>query len=164
MTTAVRHHTLTNTVAALIPSGSPAIICNTGQDYGFETIKRTIVTAEIGTAAGQTRDTASNPTTGFLFAQFQGANIRQIISVALVKNVTATHTTVFDSWAWGVAGVSPFIYDLCTRFVNTTDAATTPGWDPNFSSIFLLDKGDDATSQIVNGDRIVMVVELGGIS
>lgn len=156
----IRQNTITNTVAALIPSGNVAIVCNTGQDYGFECVERTIVTAEIGTGAGQTRDTSSNPTTGFLFAQFQGANIKRVVSAFSIKSSAATNTTVFERFVWAT-GAGTSSSSLGFRIVNPSDSSTTPGWDANYSSLFLLDAGSSGPSQIANGDKVRVLVELG---
>jgi hypothetical protein len=155
----IRQNTIINGTAALIPSGSPLILCNVGQDFSFEAIDRTIITAEIGTAAGQTQDTASNPTTGFLFAQFQGAEIRRVVGVSLVKSSAATHTTIFQRFSWAI-GAGTSSSNLGFAIVNPSDPSTTAGWNKNYSSLFLLDTGTGA-SLIVNGDIVRVLVELG---
>lgn len=158
----IRQNTIINTAAALLPSGNPAILCNTGQDYGFEAIERTFVAAEIGAAANQTQDTASNPTMGFLFAQFQGTHIRRVMNAVLVKSSAATHATIFERYAWATA--TPHIYNIGFRIVNNDNSATSqalPGYNVNYSSLFLLDSGDNAATQIAVGDVIRVLLELG---
>lgn len=164
MTTAVRHKDITNPGGALIPSGNPLIICNTGQDYCFQTVERTFIAAEIGTAAGETQDTTSNPTIGFLFAQFQGVDIKKVVGAVLKKQITGTHITTFENIAW----TSPSIlagdaYNLGFRFVNPYDAPTTPGYHPNYASLYLLDTGGDANNVIAVGDKVMVIVQVGGI-
>jgi len=162
MVSVIRQNTITNTAAALIPSGSPAIICNVGQDYGFEAIERTFVAAEIGAGANQTQDTASNPTMGFLFAQFQGAHIRRVMSACLVKSSAATNATIFERFAWATA--APHIYNIGFRIVNNDNSAASialPGYNANYASLFLLDAGDNAVTQIAVGDVVRVLLELG---
>lgn len=156
----IRQNTIINATAALIPSGNPLILCNIGQDYGFEAIERTIITAELGTGAGQTRDTTSNPTTGFLFAQFQGAEIKRVVSVAVIKKSAATNVTVFERFAWAV-GAGTSSYNIGFAYANPSSATTTAGWNANYSSLFLLDTGSAPGSQIANGDIVRVLVELG---
>jgi len=165
MVATVRHKDITNTTdpAALMTSGNEAIVCNTGQDYGLQTITRTFITEEIGTGAGETQDTTSDPTMGFLFAQFQGCSIKQVITWGLFKDVAAEHTTVFERLAWSVAGLSPDVYNLGFRIVNPSDNPATPGWSAEYASLYLLDAGDNADSQIADGDKLKVLVELGAI-
>jgi hypothetical protein len=162
MVASVRHTVITNGTAALIPSGTASIVCSVGQDYSFVTVKRTIITAEIGTGTGQTQDTTSNPTVGFLFAQFQGALIKEVTDISLRKNKTATNVSVFESISWGYAidATHGMFSNLTFRIVNYTDTTAT-GFKAGYSSIYLLDAGGDATSKIANGDRVFMTVELG---
>jgi|KBSSwiStaDraftv2_1062776.scaffolds.fasta_scaffold08672_3 hypothetical protein len=162
MVAAVRHSLITNSTAALIPSGNPAIVCSVGQDYSFVTVKRTFIPQEIGNAAGQTQDTASNPTVGFLFAQFQGALIKEVTDISLRKDHVATHVSVFESISWGYAidDTHAMLSNLSFRIVNYTDTAAA-GFKSGYSSIYLLDLGGDAASSIEDTDRVFMTVELG---
>lgn len=159
MVSSVRHYDVVNSTLALLPFGDPALLCNTGQDYGFQYISHAFVASEIGAGAGQTLDTASNPTSGFLFAQFQGASIKQVIYAAVKKDVTgANGGTIFRSFAW--ATVTPHIYNISFRVVNPTDT-TAVGYNPNYASIYMLDTGSNATTQVRTGDRVVMLLDLG---
>jgi hypothetical protein len=139
MVSSIRNTTVPVAAAPLI-SGNPALLCNSGQDYGLEYIFHIFSAGEIGTGAGQTRDTTSNPTTGFLFAQFQGSQVKQIMSAFVKKTVLgANAATAFRSFAW--ATVTPHIYNVSFRIVNSdaSDSAL-PGYNPNYSSIYMLDR------------------------
>lgn len=162
MVSSIRRTDIINSTGALLPFGSPVLLCNKGQDVAFELIEHTFVASEIGTAAGQTLDTTSNPTMGFLLAQFQGARIIQIVHAVLKKDKAGANTTIFRSFAWASA-TGPSYYNIALRSVNQDPAlfATTPGYDPNYASIFLLDTGSAAASQIAVGDRLVVLVALG---
>lgn len=160
MVSSVRRTDIINSTVALLPFGDPALLCNSGQDLAFELIEHTFIASEIGTAAGQTLDTTSNPTMGFLLAQFQGARIIQIVTAFLKKDVASAHTTIFRSFAWGAVG--PNFYNIGLRAVNPEPVnAAQPGYSPNYASIFLLDTGTAAGTQIAVGDRLVVLVALG---
>ena len=145
----VRHAEITNTTnpAAIIT----VLPINVGQDYAFETLQRTFITAEIGTEAGQTQDTTSNPTTGFLFAQFQGAHIKNVVSLVLIKAAAATHTTVFNYFVYS-DGTTPSAVDIGYRIDNTVKGQ---------SSLWIIDSGTAAPGQIENGDKVIISLELG---
>lgn len=161
MVASVRRTDIINGTVALLPFGDPALLCNSGQDLAFELIEHNFIASEIGTAAGQTRDTSSNPTMGFLLAQFQGAEIRQIVHAVLKKDQASTNTTIFRSFAWA-SSTGPSYYKIGTRAVNPSPAnAALPGYNPNYASIFILDAGSAAASQIAAGDRLVVLVALG---
>jgi len=161
MVASIRYKDIPNTTGALLPSGSPALLCNTGQDYALEYITHIFDASEIGTGSGQTRDTTSNPTTGFLVAQFQGSSIKNIIHAVVKKTVTgANGGTVFRSFAW--ATVTPHIYNISFRIVNSTPAdAALPGYNPNYSSIYMLDTGSNAATQAAAADALFLLVSLG---
>jgi hypothetical protein len=166
MVSSVRHSIITNTTApaALMPSGDPGVVIAQGQDYAFLSVKRTIITAEIGTGTGQTQDTTSNPTTGFLFAQFQGCSIKNVISASLIKNKTSTNVTVFEQFfdGYNVDATNTRPPSLSFRIVNPVyDDIAKPGYNQDYASLFLLDSGADAASKIANGDRVLVLLELG---
>lgn len=167
MTTSVRHREIINpNNAVILPSSTPLvrapIICNTGQDYSYVSIQRTIQAAEIAAAAGTLSDNA-DPTVGFLFAQFQGAYIKNIISVMLLKNknapATPTAANLFTEWGWS-SGTAANYTKLGTRIVNP-DQTTQLGYTAGYTSLFMLDFGVDATRRVAAGDRIVVALELG---
>ena len=160
MVSSVRRTDIVNSGVALLPFGDPALLCNSGQDLAFELIEHVFIAGEIGTGAGKTLDTTSVPTMGFLLAQFQGAEVKQIVHAVLKKDVTSAHTTVFRSFAW--ATPTPHIYNIAFRAVNPNPVnAAQPGYSPNYASIFLLDSGDNAATQISVGDRLIVLVALG---
>lgn len=156
MTSSVRHTDIVNGTAALIPSYSPLIMINGGNDRGLEVVSRTIITAEVGTGAGQTRD-GTNPAAGLpqglLFAQFQGASIQSVILGSLKKNITYG-SNVFGTFAW--ATVTPHIQNLGFMIINTMQ-----GNGLLLSSLYLRDGGDNVATQIANGDRIIVALEIG---
>lgn len=166
MTTAVRHTEIVNPNNAVIllsstPEVREPLICNTGQDYAFVSISRTIQAAEIAAAAGTLSDNA-DPTVGMLFAQFQGASIKSIVSVKLLKNkdAPATPTANNQFTEWGMSdGVAANFTKLGTRIVNP-DQTTQLGYTPGYTSLFMLDYGV-TTRRVAAGDRIVVLLELG---
>jgi len=160
MVSSIRN-TIIPAAAGPLAIGDPALLCNSGQDYALEYLTHTFSAGEIGTGAGLTRDTTSNPTTGFLFAQFQGSQVKNVVSLFLRKTVTgANGGTVFRSFAWSTGAN---FYNIATRIVNGSDPAHAlfPGYNPNYSIIYLLDTGNNAATQIATGDTIFMVVTLG---
>jgi hypothetical protein len=167
MTTAVRHTEIINpNNAVILPSSTPLVraplICNVGQDYAFVSISRTIQAAEIAAAAGTLSDNA-DPTIGMLFAQFQGASIKSIVSVNLLKDknapATPTAANLFTEWGWA-SGTAANYTKLGTRIVNP-EQTTQLGYTPGYTSLFMLDFGVDATRRVAAGDRIVVLLELG---
>jgi hypothetical protein len=167
MVSSVRHQEITNASGAVILPGNTALvrsplICNGGQDYGFISIQRTIIGAEIAAGAGTLSDNA-DPTVGFLFAQFQGALIKNIVSVTLLKSkaapATPTAANLFTEWGWA-SGVAANYTKIGTRIVNPGQT-TQLGYNKDYASLFLLDYGVDATRRVAAGDRIVVLLELG---
>lgn len=167
MTTAVRHTEIVNpNNAVILPSSTPLVreplICNTGQDYAFVSISRTIQAAEIAAAAGTLSDNA-DPTIGMLFAQFQGASIKSIVSVNLIKAAAApatpTENNAFTTWGWA-AGVATNYTKLGTRIVNPDQTAQL-GYSAGYTNLFMLDYGVHATCRVAAGDKIVILLELG---
>lgn len=167
MTTAVRHKAIINpNNAVILPSASlearEPIICTLGQDYAFVSIERTIQAAEIAANPGTLADNA-DPTVGFLFAQFQGAFIKTIMSVHLLKNINApaTPTAANQFVEWGYTnGTAANFTKLGTRIVNPTDT-TKLGYSTNYTNLFMYDFGNDASRKVAAGDRIVVLLELG---
>ena len=156
MTCTIRHTDIVNTTAALIPSYNSTIRINGGNDRGLEVVNRTIITAEIGTGAGQTRDNTgplAGLPEGLLLAQFQGGSIQSIISASLKKTFASTHNS-FSTFAW--ATVTPHIYNLAFMVINSMQ-----GNGLLISSLYLLDKGDNVATQIANGDRVIVLLEVG---
>lgn len=167
MTTAVRHTEIINpNNAVILPSATPLerqpLICNIGQDYSFVTLKRTIQAAEIAAGVGTLSDNAA-ATVGLLFAQFQGASIKNIISVSLLKPIAAPATptadNAFTAWGWD-SGVAANFTKLGTRIVNL-DQTTQLGYSAGYINLFMLDYGVDATRRVAAGDQIVVLLELG---
>lgn len=162
MTSSVRHAEIIPPGAALLVSGDPLLLASTGQDYSYVTIRRTLIAADVAAGAGTLLDNA-NPTVGFLFAQFHGALIKNVISVDLIKTTAAPQTptanNVFRSFAWGNAA---HYSKIGTRIVNPIPSNSTfGGYNRNFANLFLYDFGDDAATLAVAGDQLVVVVELG---
>lgn len=149
MVATVRHAELTNTTGAIKTS----VPVEVGQDYSFQSIVKTFITAEIGNAAGQTYD-ATTTAKGFLFAQFRGAVVKRVIASALIKSVSqGTPALVWDKFTWGTAANSS---NLGFRVSN--DSST------GISSLYLYDFGTSETGDstlIANGDRVYVLVELG---
>jgi hypothetical protein len=167
MVASVRHTEIVNpNNAVILPTASVAarapLICTLGQNYAFVSLQRTIQAAEIAAAAGTLADNA-DPTVGFLFAQFQGASIKNIMSVHLLKNINApaTPTAANQFVEWGYTnGTAANFTKLGTRLVNPTDT-TKLGYSPNYTSLFMYDFGNDASRKVAAGDRIVVLLELG---
>jgi hypothetical protein len=151
----VRHLDITNT------SNPPVLLTsvpvNLGQDYAFQTVRWTFTAADVGNAAGQTADTQSNPTTGFLFAQVKGAVFKHVISLSLIKAAAATNVTMFNYFTVGDVA-TPGVVRIGYRIVNTK-----LGGGVVQSSLYILDSGTaaDAASNIVAGDVLAVSFELG---
>jgi len=167
MVAAVRHSEIINpNNAVILPSSTPLVraplICNVGQDYSFISIQRTIQAAEIAAAAGTLSDNAV-ATIGLLFAQFQGASIKNIVSVNLLKAAAAPNTptadNAFTTWGWA-AGVAANFTKLGTRIANP-DQTTQLGYSAGYTNLFMLDYGVNATCRVATGDKIVVLLELG---
>jgi hypothetical protein len=162
MVSSVRHKEIVPPAAALLVSGDPLLMASDGQDYSFVTIRRTLIAADVAAGAGTLVDNAA-ATVGFLFAQFHGALIKNVISVDLIKTTAAPATPTannsFRSFAWGNAA---HFSKIGTRIVNPVAAdATKLGYNRNFANLFLYDFGDDPATLAAAGDQIVVVVELG---
>lgn len=149
----VRHLDITNATGALLTS----VPVNLGQDYAFQTVRFTFSAADVGNGAGQTADTASNPTTGFLFAQIQGAVFKNVISLSLIKPAAATNVTIFNYFTIGDSGF-PGWTKIGYRIVNQTLGAGVI-----LSSLYILDSGTagDVQAMIVAGDTLAVAFELG---
>lgn len=147
MTTAIRYTVLTNTTGALI--AHPVI--DYGQDWATQVIPKTFIAAEIGTGAGQTRDTTSNPTKGFLLAEFYGPPIQAVTGIDLIKNTAVTHDPdpVFRAF---VTGTATHFVKIAYRIDNSVKGV---------SRLYIIDQGDDATTFIANGDTILATVAIG---
>lgn len=147
MTTAIRYSVLTNTTGALI--ADPAI--QYGQDWATQGIAKTFIAAEIGTDAGKTRDTTSNPTKGFLLANFYGPPIQEVVDIQLIKTTAVTHDPNPPFRAF-VTGTADHFVKIACRIDNSVKGV---------SSLYIIDQGDDAATQIANGDTIVVTVAIG---
>lgn len=147
MTTAIRYTALTNTTGALITN--PVI--GYGQDWATQGIVKTFIAAEIGTAAGKTRDTTSNPTKGFLLAQFPGPSIQAVTSIELIKDTAVTHdpAPVFRAF---VTATTDHFAKIAYRIDNSVKGV---------SSLYIIDQGDDAATQIADTDTIIVTVAIG---
>jgi hypothetical protein len=148
MTAVVRHTKVTNTTGALLTS----VPINVGQEYSTISIEWTFSAADVGTAAGQTRD-ATNPNVGFLFAQFAGAHIKRVFAPRLIKPATVINGTAWDIYRTGLQTPAN-VTELAFRIVDGVGV----------SSLYLYDNGSASTSsicQIQAGDKVIVIVELG---
>lgn len=136
MTTAVRHTEITNSTGAAVVAGG-AIVAS-GQDYAFETITRTLVAADVGTGAGQTRNA-----NGMIFAEFKGANIKAVISSVVLRTAGG-----FD---YVFLGTDAVIANFGFSITNGADKST----------LRLKDLPTGAAGYLAADDKIVVVVELG---
>lgn len=142
---------ITNTTGDLIPSGNAAILLNQGQDYAVEIISRTIINAEIGANAGQTRDAAGTVlgVNGFLFAQFQGALIKRVLSLEILR-------------PRGGAGMLGNAFTQIVGTANNTVKLTWWTYSLNgLNSLYILDEAAGAPGQIVAADIVRAMVLLG---
>jgi hypothetical protein len=145
MTAVVREIQISNTSGAVL-TVAPA---NVGDDLAEVVVRRNFAAADIGTAAGQTRD-ASDPTVGCLCAQFYGPRILDVEISLPYRLLTATVTT----FATPIIGVN---------------AANTPklGYNViynenlNLSNIYIFDGAAGNPGQLVNLDWIFLRVRLG---
>ena len=151
----VRHLDVTNTSNPAVLLTSVPI--NVGQDYAFQTVRWTFTATDVGNGAGQTADTASNPTTGFLFAQVNGAVFKNVISLSLIKPAAATNVTIFNFFTFGDLATPGWV-NIGYRIVNQT-----LGNGVILSSLYILDRGTpgDAAATIASGDTLAVAFELG---
>lgn len=148
MTTAIRYTVLTNTTGGLITN--PVI--DSGQDFATQVIEKTFIAAEIGTEAGKTRDTTSNPTEGFLLAKFYGPPVQIVGEAQLVKDATPTHDNPNYTFRKFCTGTADHFTSIACAVDNSVKGV---------SSVYLLDQGDDAATQIADGDTVLVTVAIG---
>jgi hypothetical protein len=157
MTSSVRHTDIVNNTAAPILSYSPLIRINGGNDRALEVVNRTIIAAEIGAGAGQTQDNsqpAAGLPEGLLFAQFQGAAIQSVVHACIKETFASAHNS-FTSFAWARGA---FVSELAFMVINSMQ-----GNGLLISSLYLRDLGNDVATQIVAGDRVLVVLEVGNV-
>lgn len=146
MTSVVRFTEITNGTGAVLT----AAVADNGDEYACQHVRRVFVAADIGAAAGQTRDAASNPTLGCLVAQFTGSRVRAIVDLTLYRGITGTHVTVFNTVVIGTGANTAAI-----GLHSTYNAQT------GVTSIYLLDTAAAAPGQIAANDYIEFDVLLG---
>jgi hypothetical protein len=143
MTSVIRYAELVNaTGAALTPTTG---LVQYGKEGGEKYFKRTFANADIGNAAGQTID-ATNPCTGCLLVTIAGAKIKEVGGLLLLRPI-ATRGTTFNQVLFSTA--TPHFYKY--------------GWNISADgySLYLLDIGDDATTQIVANDFVTFSLIFG---
>jgi hypothetical protein len=127
-------------------------VVSAGYDFASYIHKHTFIAPEIGTGAGQTGDTTSNPTTGFLLAKFYGPPIQEVVAAWLVKNATPTHANANINFRAFVTGTADHFSQLVFGIDNSRDGE---------ARLYLLDQGDDASTMIAAGDTVFYSVALG---
>jgi hypothetical protein len=136
MTTSIRHSVIENTTgAAVVADGA---IINYGQDYAGQSIDRKIVAADVGAGAGQTQHAA-----GMIFAEFQGAVIKRVVSASIVRT-----TGGFDYFFQGSDTVSNNIGFSITN----TDGKST---------LRIKDAPSGGAGRLVANDHVIVILELG---
>jgi hypothetical protein len=136
MVSSVRYSSITNGTGAAVVAGGALI--NQGQDYAAECVNRVLAAADIGNAAGQTQHAQ-----GMIFAEFQGALIKKIISVSIMR--TAGGFAKFFTGSDAVAALPGF---------SITNAA-------GVSTLRLNDTATGAGGQLAAADEVIVILELG---
>jgi hypothetical protein len=141
-----RSVTIGNDTGAALASA----VINQGKDYGVYAVTRVFTAADIGAAAGQTRD-ATDPSQGCLICQVEGANIQFAISSPtnrIVDVVNSDYTT-------NLFATDAHYYQTGWRIVNSTVNGV------KLSSLYLIDQGDEVSTQIVADDIHYALVVVG---
>jgi hypothetical protein len=146
MTAVVRHTNITNTTGGLLTS----VVIDVGQEYGFFSIKRTFISAEVtGTGAGTVK-ASTGP--GLLFAQFKGGIVKGIYAPSLIKSVTINTNYTFDSYVLG--SITSDNMSRLNFYVDNSIAG--------LSSVYLIDTGTGTDSTIIKtGDKVQVLMEVG---
>lgn len=136
--------------AAIDLTSGPVI--NIGYDWSTYCHKHTFLAAEVGTGAGQTQDTTSTPTTGFLIAKFVGPQVQEVVAYSFQKDATPTNVNTnitFRAFIWATAANYS---KVCFGIDNSVAGE---------SKLYLLDQGDNAATRIAAGDTLRVIVGVG---
>jgi hypothetical protein len=136
MTSSVRYREITNTTGAVVAVGDALI--NFGKDIATETVSRTLAAADIGTGAGAVRHA-----NGMIFAEFEGAQIKQVISQVVLRTAGG-----FKYVFMGTDAVS----------ANYGFSITNVG---NKSTLRLKDLPTGAAAYLAAGDEVVVTLSIG---
>lgn len=154
MTSTVRYNKWTNVSApAGLDTTSPQV--NSGDDFAPVSIEHTFIAEEIGTTAGKTQDTTSNPTTGFLFYICVGSPIQEVKNYTFQKNATVTNPN---------ANVTHrrFVYGTAANFSSIVWGIDNSEFKTKgISRLYLIDQGDHADTRIAAGDTVTVELLLG---
>lgn len=144
MTSVVRYASVLNSTGAVFTITNEKGLIDMGKNYGIKTFRRTFAAADIGTDAGQTRDT-TDPTTGCLLVQITGALIKDIVSWQLFRPTTAANQS-FNQVMYA-----------------TADHYFKHGWrvTGQRQALYLFDMGDDASTRIAANDFVVFSLLIG---
>jgi hypothetical protein len=138
MVAVVRHAELTNTTGAAVLAGGA--IVDVGQDYGFESVTRTLAAADVGAGARQIQNA-----TGMIFAEFRGATIKSV-TLEVQRDAAGDGTGFFYN------------------FYYLTDARAYVGYKivtaNGISTLFVRD-GGAGNGLLIATDKIVAHIELG---
>jgi hypothetical protein len=136
MVAVLRHTELANATGAVVAAGGALV--NQGQDYATEVVVRTLAAVDIGSTAGKTQHAS-----GMIFAEFQGATVKRVISAAIVR--TANNFEMFFTGTDAVEAAIGF------QITNANGGST----------LRLLDSATGAGGRLAAGDRVIITVELG---
>ena len=150
----LRYAIQTNPTPAAAAGLTSALILQ-GQDYTLKNIRRVLASSDnnnhgdIGTAAGQTRDAIGGGAPGCLIAQFQGATIKDVVSLTFYRPVVAGGRTFYrmmDNFYTATAGqISQYEWTVSTDGV----------------SLYVYDASNNAACYLAGGDIVQALVVVG---
>ena len=145
---------LNNTTNALIPSKTlDLMLLNKGKYFASVVLERTFSAAEIGTDPGKTKDNA-NGAYGFLFCQFEGADIEIVEDIVLWKDITYNTTAI---------GRTKVVPALNYKIVKSSAAPDAQGYERGLCSLYIFDAGvaGPPNTTIQAGSSVTMRLQVG---
>ena len=136
MTSSVRYREITNATGAAVVAGGALI--DFGKDLATETVNVVLVAADVGAGAGQTQHA-----NGMIFAEFQGAEIKQVISQVVLRTA---------------AGFSYAFLGTDAVTANYGFSITNVGGK---STLRLKDIPTGAAGRLAVGDEVVVTMSIG---
>lgn len=136
MVASVRYSATTNNTGAVIVPGGALIA--SGQDYALETVSRTLAAIDVGNSAGKTQDAA-----GMIFAEFQGAEVKNVISVTVLRTA--------NNYSYNFLGTDAVTLNVGFRIVNSGGVST----------LRFQDSASGAAGRVAAGDVVVVTLALG---
>ena len=156
MTSVIRYGSVNNTTGAAITTPS-VVNLSTGQDYALMAVKRSLVAADIGANAGQTRNA-----NGLFVVNFTGKFIKDVVSFNVYRPLTTA----------ALIGGKPLNLPLTGYAMSNANPPAAPtnlnqstGWTWCISadglSLILRDSALNADGQLIAGDVITALLVTG---